>query len=134
MMSAIVSLIACTQRLNDSKVPAPVKESFARQFPGPAAKWVKEDEKYEAGFKQDGHEMSAVFEANGTLTESEMEIPLSELPAAVNSYIKTHYNSTPIKEAAKIITATGKIEYEAAIKGKDIIFDATGSFIKEVNN
>ena len=134
MVSAVVSVTACTQKLDASKVPVPVKESFARQFPGAAAKWVKEDEKYEAGFKQGGHEMSAVFEASGTLTESEMEIPLAELPAAVKSYIKTHYNGASIKEAAKITNATGKIEYEAAIKGKDIICDADGNFIKEVKN
>jgi hypothetical protein len=130
--SAVVSLTACTQKMDASKVPAPVKESFARQFPGVVPKWEKEDGKYEAGFKQNGQEMSAVFEANGTMTESEIEIAVSELPALVKEYIKTHYNNSAIKEAAKITSVSGTMEYEAAIKGKDIIFDSNGNFIKEI--
>ncbi len=132
MASAAVSLTACTQKMDESKVPAPVKESFTRQFPGVAPKWEKEDGKYEAGFKQSGHEMSALFEANGTMTESEMEIAASELPAMVKEYIKTHYNNAAIKEAAKITSVSGKMEYEAAIKSKDILFDSNGNFIKEI--
>lgn len=132
LASAAVSLTACTQKMDASKVPAPVKESFARQFPGVVPKWEKEDGKYEAGFKQDGHEMSALFEANGTMTESEMEITIAELPVMVKEYIKTHYNNAAIKEAAKITSVTGTTEYEAAIKNKDIIFDSTGNFIKEI--
>ena len=132
--SAAVSLIACTQKMDAAKVPAPVKESFSRQFPGVVPKWEKEDGKYEAGFKQDGHEMSSLFEANGTITESEMEITVAELPAMVREYIKTHYNNTAIKEAAKITSVSGTMEYEAAIKGKDIIFDSNGNFIKEIVN
>jgi hypothetical protein len=130
--NAVVSLTACTQKMDASKVPAPVKESFARQFPGVVPKWEKEDGKYEAGFKQNGQEMSAVFEANGTMTESEIEIAVSELPALVKEYIKTHYNNAAIKEAAKITSVSGTMEYEAAIKGKDIIFDSNGNFIKEI--
>ncbi len=134
MAGAVVSITACGQKMNAAKVPAPVKEAFAKQFPGASAKWVKEEEKYEAGFKQNGHEMSAVFEANGTMTESEMEITIAELPAMIKEYIKTHYNNTAIKEAAKITSVSGTMEYEAAIKGKDIIFDSNGNFIKEIVN
>ena len=73
-VSGAVSLTAFAQKLDASKVPAPVKESFARQFPGVTPKWKKEEGNYEAGFKQQRHETSALFEANGTLTELEMEI------------------------------------------------------------
>jgi hypothetical protein len=130
--NAAVSLTLCSQKIDAAKVPAPVKESFTRQFRGALPKWEKEDGKYEAGFKQNGHEISALFEANGTMTESEMEIAVSELPVMLKEYIKTHYNNAAIKEAAKITSVTGKIEYEAAIKGKDIIFDVNGNFIKEI--
>ncbi|HEV7782175.1 MAG TPA: PepSY-like domain-containing protein [Chitinophagaceae bacterium] len=132
MISAFVSLTACTQKIDISKVPATIKESFARQFPGITARWEKEDGKYEAGFKQDGHEMSALFDSNGVMTESEIEIELSELPANVKEYIKTRYNGASIKETAKIILPGGKTQYEAEIKGRDIIFDSQGNFIKEV--
>ena len=134
MISLTVSLVASSQKLNASKVPAAVKEGFTRQFPGVAAKWEKEDGDYEAGFKQDGHEMSAVFTANGTLKETETVIAVAELPATVKSYMNTHYKDASIKEAAKITSPGGKTEYEAAIKGKDIIFDATGKFLREATD
>lgn len=135
-MSAIAVIVitfsACAQKIDAAKVPAAVKTSFAKQFPGTSVKWEKEGTKYEAGFKQGGHEMSALFEANGTMEESEMEIPATSLPPAVMSYIKIHYSGVSVKEAAKITKANGEVNYEAEVKGKDLIFDTNGSFIKEV--
>lgn len=130
-ISAAVSLTACAQKMDASKVPASVKESFAKQFPGATAKWIKEESNYEAEFKHQGHEMSASFDANGVMTESEMEIKISELPVAVSDYVKTTHPGQSIKEAAKITKASGEVNYEAEVKGKDLIFDATGKFIKE---
>lgn len=115
-------------------VPASVKQAFAKQYPGTTAKWDKEGDKYEAGFKNKGHEMSSLFEANGTMTESEMEIKVSELPASVMQYVKTHHKGATVKEAAKITKANGEVNYEAEVKGKDLIFDASGNFLKEVKD
>lgn len=129
---AAVSFSASAQKIDAEKVPASVKQSFAKQFPGATAKWEKEDGNYEAGFKHQGHEMSALFDAKGVMTESEMEIKASELPAAVSDYIKTNHPGESIKEAAKITKANGEVNYEAEVKGKDLIFDANGNFIKEV--
>jgi hypothetical protein len=116
----------------ETEVPATVKQSFAKQFPGATAKWEKEDGKYEANFKHMSHEMSALFEANGTMTESEIEIKTSELPAGVTSYIKEHHKGATIQEAAKITKANGEVNYEAEVHGKDLIFDAAGKFLKEI--
>src|ERR1700730_3269845 len=113
LVSGAVSLTACAQKLDASKVPSSVKESFAKQFPGVTAKWEKEDGNYEAGFKHQGHEMSALFEASGTMTESKMAIKVSDLPGTVSEYIKTHYNNSKIKEAAKITRSNGEVNYEA---------------------
>ena len=131
-IAAIASLTACAQKTDASKVPVPVKESFAKQFPGATAKWEKEEGKYEAGFKHQGHEMSALFDANGKMEESEMEIEVSELPVAITNYLRTNHSGATVKEAAKITKSNGEVEYEAEIKGKDLIFDANGNFIKEV--
>ena len=90
MISVIISFVACGQKLKASKVPAIVKESFAKQFPGATAKWEKEDGKFEAGFTFQNNSMSALFEANGTMTESEIEIEISELPANILAYLKTN--------------------------------------------
>jgi hypothetical protein len=75
--------------------------------------------------------MSALFEANGAMTESEMEIKVKELPAAILEYVKTNRKGAAIKEAAKVTKANGEVNYEAEVNGKDMIFDAAGNFLKE---
>jgi hypothetical protein len=129
---AFVGFSACGQKLDASKVPAPVKASFAKQYPNLAVKWEKEGVKYEANFKLNGSTMSALYESGGALTETEMDIKITDLPAAVTAYVKEHYAGKKIKEAAKLTNADGSVNYEAEVNGTDVIFDANGKFIKEV--
>ena len=137
MMSTLVASIAfaaCGQKLDASKVPATVKAAFTKQYPGIVAKWEKEASKYEVNFKQNGNTMSALYEANGTLTETEMDIKVADLPATVLAYVKEHYKGKTIKEGAKITKADGSVNYEAEVDGKDVIFDATGKFLREAKD
>ncbi len=123
---------ANAQKLDAAKVPTAVKESFAKQFPTATAKWEMEDGKYEAGFKSDDKVMSALFSKDGTMTESEVSIKQTELPANVLAYVKENYKGKTIKECAKITKADGTIVYEAEVNGKDLIFDDKGKFMKAV--
>ena len=125
-----ISFAASAQKIDAGKVPKSVKTSFTKQFPGVATKWEKENGKYEASFKKDGNTMSALFEKNGTMTESETDIKVSALPAAVLAYVKANYKSKTIKEAAKITKSDGTIMYEAEVDGKDVIFDSNGKFVR----
>lgn len=129
--AATIILAAC----RNTKAPVAVQQSFTKQFPGASSvKWEKEEGKYEASFTLNKLEMSAVFEENGTLADSETEIPVADLPGTIKIYVNTHYNGAVIKEAAKIILADGSLQFEAAIKGKDIIFNGAGSFVKEIED
>lgn len=134
LFSSGVTLGACAQKLDVSKVPTAVKESFAKKYPGAKPKWGKEDDKFEAGFKQGSHSMSAVYEANGTMTESEVDIKVAELPVTILAYVKEHYKGANIKEAAKITKRDGTLNYEAEVNKMDVIFDTNGKFIKEVKD
>ena len=133
-LSTGLTLAACAQKLDASKVPAPVKESFAKKYPGMIPKWEKENGKFEAGFKKEGLTMSALFEPNGTMTESEVNIKVSELPPSILEYVKTHYKGATIKEGARITKADGTINYEAEVNKMDVMFDANGKFLKEVKD
>ncbi len=133
MLVAVATAINFTvqaQKIDASKVPSSVKTAFAKQYPGISVKWEKEDGKYEAGFKQNGNTMSALFEPSGKLEESEMDIKVTDLPAPVLAYIKAHYKGKSIREGAKITKADGTVNYEAEVDGKDIIFDANGKYIE----
>jgi hypothetical protein len=122
------------QKIDASKVPAAVKAGLSKQYPGVTAKWEKETGKYEANFKQNGNTMSVLFEVNGTMIESEMDITIASLPASVLAYVKDHYKGKTIKEGAKITKANGTINYEAEVDGKDVIFDVNGKYLKEAKD
>src|SRR5258706_10233732 len=120
-LAAVIGFSACSQKLDESNVPDVVKTAFAKQYPGTAAKWEMEDGKYEASFKQNNDAMSVLYEANGSMTESEVDIKVEDLPAALLAYVKDHYSGKTIKEGAKITKADGTVNYEAEVDDKDVI-------------
>ena len=129
--AGIAGFSACGQKLQESKVPAAAKAAFEKKYPGIKGSWDKEDANYEVNFKQEGKDMSMVIDQNGTIVETETDIPVTDLPKAVHDYVKEHYPGAKIKEAAKIVKANGDINYEAEVNHKDVVFDANGKFIKE---
>lgn len=129
-----ITVSADAQKVLASQIPDVVKASFAKQYPGVTAIWEKEGDKYEAGFKKNKQLSSALFEANGVMTESEIIIKTADLPANVLTYVKQHYKGKTIKEGSKITKADGTINFEAEVSGKDIIFDAKGNFLKVMKN
>ena len=139
MLSAVAIVAMCSVSLAQEhgekkekavNVPTAVTAAFAKQFGPTDADWEKEGANYEAEFERNKKETSAVFSADGKLLETEVEIPVAELPAAAMEYIKKNHAGATVKEAAKITDAAGVVSYEAEIKGKDLIFDAKGNFVK----
>lgn len=128
------ALVGKAQKLRSAAVPIKVKAAFEKHHPGITAKWEKENTGFEAGYKENGHAFSELFDADGTLTETEVTIKTSELPMAVNGYLKAHCKGAKMKEAAKITQANGTVTYEAEVNKMDLVFDASGKFIKETKD
>jgi hypothetical protein len=115
--------------------PEAVKSAFTKTYPGATkVKYEKEDGNYEVSFVMNGNESSVIYNAKGVLQESEQEIKVTELPAVIVSYLKEHYKGVTVKGAAKITKADGSTNFEAALKGRDVLFDANGKFLKEVKD
>jgi hypothetical protein len=109
-----------------------LKNALSKNFPSATKiKWSKEGKNYEADFEQGGKIMSAVFSPDGVLKETETSIAQQELPKAALSYYNAHYKGKEIKETAKIVKASGELNYEIGIHGVDIVFDANGKFLRE---
>ncbi|MDQ6844112.1 MAG: PepSY-like domain-containing protein [Bacteroidota bacterium] len=125
-----ITLSACAQKMDASKVPSAIKTSFAKDYPGISPKWEKEVPNYEANFKMNGKTMSALYDAKGARQESETDIKVADLPASVKDYIAQNYKGEKIKEAAIITKANGEVNYEAEVKGMDVLFTKEGKFIK----
>lgn len=127
------TITVSAQKLQSSEIPAAVKNTFEKQHPGSKdVKWEKENKDYEAGFMNNKTETTVVYDTRGVFKESEAKINANELPANATSYISTNYKGAIIKETAKITKVSGEVNYEAEVKGMDLIFDAAGKFIKSV--
>jgi hypothetical protein len=124
---------AFSQDLKEKDVPSVVKTALTKQFPAAArVSWEKEKGNYEANWGgKSGEDNSAQFTPAGGFIEIVRAIPVASLPAPVATYVSAHYKGAKIKEAGKVTDAKGKESYEAEIKGKDLIFDLNGSFVKE---
>jgi hypothetical protein len=128
---AAFSLQSNAQRKSKLKVPENVQTAFTKQYNGAVAKkWDKEDGNYEVSFEMNGKKMSALFEPNGNMVESEAAIDATEVPSAATDYIKANYKGKKVKEYAKITKRDGTVVYEAEIGGKDVLFDADGKVLK----
>ena len=120
-----------------SGVPDAVREAFRKSFPNATeVKWTKESgSSYEAEFKMEGNEISALYSIEGTLKEIENEIKITDLPAAVVNGVKLATGGKKIREASRIYrTADKTTVYETEIrkgfKSKDLLFDESGNLIK----
>ena len=117
-------------------IPKAVADAFTKFFPAATnIKWIKENAKeYEAEFKLNGKSVSANFLTDGSWVETEAEINIAELPAAVVAAVKTKHPGAAILKAFKIETAKGRVTYETEIKTKnkktEIILNADGTVVK----
>ena len=85
---------------------------------------------YEVNFVQNANKMSAVIDEQGKILEIESEIKISSLLPQILSYMNENYKGKELIGASKINNENGSIHYEALIKGKGIVFDSKGAFLK----
>ena len=113
-MAAALCLIAISlfaQHVPDAKVPSAVRSALTAKYPN--AKGV-----------------TVTFTPDGSFVELVVATPVSSLPPAITAYVKGHYIKSTITEAGKITWPGGKTGYEAEVKGKDLVFDEKGNFIR----
>ena len=130
---AVAAINLKAQDLKTKDVPAVVKSALAKKYPeATKVSWEKEKGNYEANWGgKSGEDSSVQFTPSGTFVEIVKAISISDLPKAVAPYVKAHYKGAKITEAGRVTDAAGKTMYEAEIKGKDLIFDENGNFLKK---
>lgn len=113
-------------------VPAAIKNALVKKYPETThVTWEKENGNYEANWGgKSGEDNSVQFTPAGNFIEIVKAISVSELPANVSTYVKSHYNGAKITDAGKVTDAKGKLSYEAGVHGKDVIFNENGNFVK----
>lgn len=121
------------QDLKEKDVPKNVKEAFVKKYPdAKKVSWEKEKGNFEANWGgKSAEDSSAVFTPMADFLEIVIVIPIDQLPASIAPYVSKHYGNAKIKETGKVTDVSGKHMFEVEIKGKDLIFDEKGTFIKE---
>ncbi len=129
--SAMLSLNAFAQNINESKVPAEAKKTFSVSFPlASAVKWENEKGSYEANFIVKGNKMSALLNQQGTWLETERTIAVNNLPKDAQEYVRKNAKEK-VQEVSEIKKANNEISYEAHMsKGADLMFNAQGKYLK----
>lgn len=142
-MKKLLTLIVCSffvfglsaVNQKDEKIPAAAKSGFAAKFPtAQKVKWgIEKPGEFEAEFKLNGVETSALFDEKGTLLETEAEIKESELPQSVKATLAKDFAGYKLDEIEKATDVKGVTTFEMeAAKGKDkleISFDASGKLL-----
>ena len=128
------SLAAYSQNINESDIPNAVKNTFKTNYPDVIiVKWELEHGNYEAEFKADNIEKTAIIDKTGNLIALETEISISALPEIIKSTFKNDFPSAKLKEASKIEKA-GEINYEAEIKDGntswDLVYSENGKLLE----
>ena len=131
-IGCLIGTAVFAQRVKSADVPQAVKAALLQKYPSASGvTWEKEKGNFEANWggksKEDN---SVVFTPAGAFVEMVVAMPVSGLPAAVAEYVHAHYAGVKITEAGKVTDAEGRTRYEAEVKGKDLLFDEKGNFIK----
>jgi Putative beta-lactamase-inhibitor-like, PepSY-like len=131
ILMGIMAFAAFTSQAQKTSIPAVVKAKVTSAYPkATGVKFEKEGKEFEAGFKNEGKEMSILMDAKGNVLETETDITVSELPKGVQEYLTKNFKGKKIKEAATIVDAKGMKKFEAEIGGKDYLFDEKGNLLK----
>ncbi len=131
ILMGIMAFAALTSQAQKNSIPDVVKATVTSTYPkATAVKFEKEGKDFEAGFKNEGKDMSILMDAKGNILETETDIIVSELPKGVQEYLAKNFKGKKIKEAAIIVDAKGMKKFEAEIGGKDYLFDEKGNLLK----
>ena len=137
LIAALMSNMAYAQKISVDKVPAAVTSAFKTKFPTVTkATWEMEGKtEYEVNFLLGGVKASANFDNTGKWLETETELKISALPAAIQSTLKKDFAGFKINEATKIESVKHGNCYEAEIeKGEetfDILFTVDGKILSK---
>jgi FKBP-type peptidyl-prolyl cis-trans isomerase len=125
------TFIVNAQEINSSEVPAPIKDAFAKLYPNAKVdQWEKENNVYEAEFKEAKKEMAVSFSMNGQLIETEKEMSVKELPQGVTDYIEKNLKGKRVKKADSVTDNKGHVVYEVEIGSETYVFDSSCNYIR----
>ena len=115
--------------------PEVVKKVFAQKYAAAkSVKWVNESaNEWEAEFTLNGKEMSAAYDNTGKWLETETEVAIKDLPAAVTTTLSKDFAGYKTGETSAVENPEMK-GFEIALKkgetALEVVIDANGKVLK----
>ena len=120
----LFSLMGFTQSIAADKVPASVKEAFAKKFPAATGVNYKMEKKdYEVAFKDKGVGMSANFNSKGEWLETKTVMIESDLPKVVLTSVATNFVGYTITEITKYEGPNSVLNYAMNLKNGKVCYE-----------
>ena len=134
----IVFSLSTYSAFSQKNPPDAVKKAFVQKYAtAKSVKWDNESAKeWEAEFTMNGKEMSASYDIAGKWLESETEISLKELPAAVSATLAKEFAGYKTGEMS-IFESPEMNGFELALKkgqsSLEVIIDKSGTVLKKTD-
>lgn len=122
---AFINNNSIAQKVEPEKVPDGVMATFKEKFPtATKVNWEMENKtEFEAEFTFKEEEVSANFDSQGNLIETEVEMKIDQLSYAILTAIKKDFEYFKIEEASKIENPNDGKCFEAEVKkGKEVFY------------
>ncbi len=123
VMLLFFSTLNFAQKVMPDKVPAPVKQTFMKEFPKAIETgWRVDNGTYQALFNLNGVRHAAKFDKNGQWIDKEVRIDLADLPKEVTASIAKNFAGYKSYEAEKVETPNKGTLYNVGLeKGKKFL-------------
>lgn len=134
----VLLLIAFASFAQIRKIPAEVKQNFAKQYP--AAQNVKYDDdlvNVNVSFTLDGEKMNAEYSNKGIWKHTEKKWSFEQLPDSVkDGFRKSRFADRDVKEVVMIYLPADVIQYrikagKSAVEKKYLFFNPEGRLLRE---
>jgi uncharacterized membrane protein YkoI len=131
-----ILFLGCTAFAQTNETKKKAEATFTKMFPSATeVKWDKENATdWEAEFKMNGKEYSAIFTVEGTWKETEHELAQNEIPKAVKATLAKDFSDYKIEEAEFSETKDGALYEFELEKGKivmEIAINREGKVVKK---
>jgi hypothetical protein len=127
----LLSTAASAATLKEKDVPFRVSNAFKKTYHKVSGvTWSFAEGRYQADFKADGKNKSAVIARDGTIIDRSTEIRTSAVPAPVKKALTERYPGKKVLKAFEVVHE-GSVNYRLDLSGNErVILDAEGKKVR----
>lgn len=127
----LLVMIACGA---NAQVPEKVSKTFASMYKGASnVSWSDENGEYTASFKQNGKSKEAIFEEDGSWTQTTTFLSENDLLVCIKDHLDYEYPDAEFLEAEFIETPDNK-RYYVLIENVEIYFNEEDEEVRNTEN